>query len=123
MKCNKHVNNNYNIPEPGIKQLQIKQNHAKPTGNTGMAAFMIDVWSTSESSSFGRVSSGGSVGAMLCFLLFILVRRLSTTGFFLQHINFSHKRAQQPLQQKQEKEKNEKHAHGRRTKHTGNKMI
>lgn len=97
MKCNKHVNDNY-VPEPGIKQLQIKQNHAKPVGRTGMAAFMIDVWSTSDSSSFGRVSSGGSVGAMLCFLLFILVRRLSTTGFFLQHINISHKRAQQPLE-------------------------
>lgn len=85
------------IPEPGIKQLQIKQNQAKPTGITGMAAFMIDVWSTSDSSSFGRVSSGGNVGAILCFLLFMLVRRLSTTDFFLQHNNLSNILAQHPL--------------------------
>lgn len=85
------------LPRPGIKQLQIKQNHAKPTGNTGIAAFINDVWSTSDSSIFGRVSSGGNVGAILCFLLFMLVRRLSTTSLFLQHINFSHRRPQQFL--------------------------
>lgn len=95
-EANKYANSNY-IPEPGIRQLQIKQNHAKPMGNTGMAAFISEVWSIRDSSSFGRVSSGGSVGAMLCFLLFMLVRRLSTAGFFLQHINFSHRTAQQLL--------------------------
>lgn len=85
------------IPKPGIRQLQIRQNHANETGSTGIAAFISDVWSTSDSSIFGRVSSGGSVGAMLCFLLFMLVRLLSTTSFFLQHIKRSHKRPQQPL--------------------------
>lgn len=86
------------VPEPGIRQLQIKQNHAKPTGNTGMAPFINDTWSTSESSNLGRVSSGGSVGAILCFLLFMLVRRLSMAGFFLQQQNnFSQSDAQQPL--------------------------
>lgn len=85
------------VPKPGIRQLQMRQNQANETGSTGIAAFISDVWSTSDSSIFGRLSSGGRVGAMLCFLLFMLVRLLSTTSFFLQHIKRSQRRAQQLL--------------------------
>lgn len=52
----------------------------------------------SASSSFGRVSSGGSVGAMLCFLLFMLVRRLSDSSRRRQHSRRSQRRPQHPLQ-------------------------
>lgn len=76
----------------------MRQNQAKHNGNIGMAAFIIDVCSTSVISNFGRVSSGGIVGAILCFLLFMLVRRLSVTSFFLQHNNLLHKFEQHPLQ-------------------------
>lgn len=69
-------------------------------GKTGIAAFIIDVCSTSDISSFGRLSSGGSVGAILCFLLFILVRRLSL-GFRLQQINLLQSLEQHPLCMKQ----------------------
>lgn len=92
-----------NSPNPGTKQLQIKQNHAKQTGKTGIAAFIIDVCSTNDISNFGRLSSGGNVGAILCFLLFILVRRLSPSVFRLQHINLLHSLEQQPLYQQTKK--------------------
>lgn len=76
----------------------MRQNQAKHNGNIGMAAFIIDVCSTNVISNFGRVSSSGIVGAILCFLLFILVRRLSIASFFLQHNNLLHKFEQHPLQ-------------------------
>lgn len=86
------------LPSPGTKQLQIRQNQARQIGRTGMAAFIIEVCSTSDMSSFGRVSSGGSVGAMLCFLLTMLGRRLGSGSFFRrQHSSVEHKREQQPL--------------------------
>lgn len=85
-----------NSPNPGTKQLHIKQNHAKQTGRTGIAAFIIDVCSTNDISSLGRLSSGGNVGAILCFLLFILVRRLSL-GFRLQQISLLQCLEQHPL--------------------------
>lgn len=66
-------------------------------GKTGSAAFINDVRSTSDSSRRGRGSSGGIVGAILCFLLFMLVRRLSASAFRPQHINLLHMREQQPL--------------------------
>lgn len=85
-------------PSPGTKQLQMRQNQAKHDGITGMAAFIMDVCSTNDMSSLGRVSSGGSVGAMLCFLLIILGRRLGTGSLRRQHNSFEHKREQNPLQ-------------------------
>lgn len=81
-------------PNPGTKQLHIKQNQAKQIGRIGIAPFIIDACSMSDSSNFGRLSSGGKVGAMLCFLLFILVRRLSDGSLRLQQ----NIREQQPLQ-------------------------
>lgn len=82
------------LPNPGMKQLHNKQNHAKQTGNTGIAPFINDICSMRDSSNFGRLSSGGSVGAILCFLLFMLVRRLSDGSFRLQQSSLE----QQPLQ-------------------------
>lgn len=76
------------LPDPGMKQLQSKQNHAKQTGNTGIAPFIKDACSMRDSSNFGRLSSGGSVGAILCFLLFILVRLLSDGSLRLQPKSF-----------------------------------
>lgn len=81
-----------------MKQLHNKQNHAKQTGNTGIAPFINDACSMRESSNFGRLSSGGRVGAMLCFLLFILVRLLSDGSFLLQQKIAPHILEQQPLQ-------------------------
>lgn len=86
------------IPSPGTKQLHNKQNHAKQTGKTGIAPFIKDVCSIRDSSNFGRLSSGGSVGAILCFLLFILVRLLSDGSFLLQQQkSLLHILEQQPL--------------------------
>ncbi len=82
------------IPSPGMKQLHNKQNHAKHIGKTGMAPFINEACSMRDSSNFGRLSSGGKVGAMLCFLLFILVRRLSDGSFLVQQNILE----QQPLQ-------------------------
>lgn len=83
------------LPRPGITQLHIKQNHANPIGSTGIAPFITDVLSTSDSSIFGRISSGAMV--TLCFLLFMLVRRLSGGGFGLQHAILLKSREQQFL--------------------------
>lgn len=66
------------------------------TGKTGMAPFINDTCSIRDSSNLGRLSSGGSVGAILCFLLFILVRLLSAGSFLLQQKSLE----QQPLQRK-----------------------
>lgn len=82
------------LPNPGTKQLQIKQNQARQMGKMGMAPFIIDTCSIRDSSNFGRLSSGGKVGAMLCFLLFMLVRLLSDGSLRLQQ----NSREQQPLQ-------------------------
>lgn len=53
-------------------------------GKIGIAAFIMLVCSTSDMSNLGRVSSIGIVGAILCFLLFMLVRRLSIVSFLRQ---------------------------------------
>jgi hypothetical protein len=45
------------LPRPGTKMLQKRQNHARGTGSTGMAARIMDPLSTSEGSSFGLLSS------------------------------------------------------------------
>lgn len=90
-------NPNVLLPVPGNKQLQIRQNQAKHSGSTGSAALISDDRSTNDSSKRGLGSSGGIVGAILCFLLFILVRRLSAVDFFRQHRIALHRREQHPL--------------------------
>ena len=88
------------LPVPGKRQFDMKQNHANVIGSTGNAAFINDVRSIRISSRRGRGSSGGMVGAILCFLLFILVRRLSGSGFFRQQNNLLQNFEQTPLENK-----------------------
>lgn len=78
------------VPKPGKMTLQNAQNHARYSGNTGMAPFIFEVYSTRSLCSLRRVSS--LVGGAL-----ILCLRASEPrrGFLRQQRNISQNRLQQ----------------------------